>query len=57
MDGYSEAEIVAARASAQYMGILETPEADDPLVDTDVVHRHGNEGGPIEAAGSLAAKD
>ena len=35
MDGYSEAEIVAARASAQYMGILETPEADDPLVDTE----------------------
>jgi lambda family phage portal protein len=35
MDGYSEAEIIAARASAQYMGILETPEGDDPLADVE----------------------
>jgi lambda family phage portal protein len=35
MDGYSEAEIIAARASAQYMGILETPEGDDPLADAE----------------------
>lgn len=28
MDGYSEAEIVAARAAASYMGIIETPEPD-----------------------------
>lgn len=32
MDGYSEAEIVAARAAASYMGIIETPE---PGVDID----------------------
>lgn len=28
MDGYSEAEIVAARAAASYMGIIQTPEPD-----------------------------
>lgn len=28
MDGYAEAEIVAARAAASYMGIIETPEPD-----------------------------
>lgn len=34
MDGYSEAEIVAARAAASYMGIIESPEAmDNETVD------------------------
>ncbi len=31
MDGYSEAEITAARSAACYMGWIETPEPDSPL--------------------------
>jgi lambda family phage portal protein len=31
MDGYSEAEIIAARAAACYMGVVEQPEGDNPL--------------------------
>lgn len=31
MDGYSEAEIVAARAAASYMGIISTPEPDTAI--------------------------
>jgi lambda family phage portal protein len=34
MDGYSEAEIIAARAAASYMGIIETPEADTMITDS-----------------------
>jgi len=33
MDGYSEAEITAARGGASYMGSIETPEGDTPLVE------------------------
>jgi lambda family phage portal protein len=33
MDGYSEAEIVAARAAASYMGFIESPEAIDNETD------------------------
>ena len=31
MDGYSEAEIVAARGAANYVATIETPEGDNPL--------------------------
>lgn len=31
MDGYSEAEIVAARAAAAFAGVIETPETENPL--------------------------
>lgn len=31
MDGYTEAEIVAARGAASYMGFIETPEPDLPI--------------------------
>jgi lambda family phage portal protein len=31
MDGYSEAEIVAARGAANYLNTIETPEPDNPL--------------------------
>ena len=31
MDGYSEAEIIAARGAAQYLNWIETPEPDNPL--------------------------
>ena len=31
MDGYSEAEIIAARGAANYLFAIETPEADNPL--------------------------
>lgn len=31
MDGYSEAEIIAARGAANYMASIETPDADSPL--------------------------
>ena len=34
MDGYSEAEIVAARGAASYMGIITSPEVGDPSVST-----------------------
>lgn len=32
VDGYSESEVVAARAAAAYMGIIETPDAESPLL-------------------------
>jgi lambda family phage portal protein len=31
MDGYSEAEIIAARGAASYMGMIETPDLDNPI--------------------------
>ena len=31
MDGYSEAEIIAARGAASYMAFIETPDLDNPL--------------------------
>ena len=31
VDGYSESEVVAARAAAAYMGIIETPDQEGPL--------------------------
>ena len=31
MDGYSEAEIIAARSAASYMGMIETPDMDNPI--------------------------
>jgi lambda family phage portal protein len=31
MDGYSEAEIIAARSAASYMGMIETPDLDNPI--------------------------
>ena len=31
MDGYSEAEIIAARSAASYMGMIETPDLDTPI--------------------------
>lgn len=31
VDGYSESEVVAARAAAAYMGIIETPDQESPL--------------------------
>lgn len=33
MDGYSEAEIVAARAAASYMGFITSPDATNPLAE------------------------
>jgi lambda family phage portal protein len=34
VDGYSESEVVAARAAAAYMGIIETPDQESPLAGT-----------------------
>jgi lambda family phage portal protein len=34
MDGYSEAEIIAARSAASYMGMIETPDMDSPIGET-----------------------
>jgi lambda family phage portal protein len=34
MDGYSEAEIVAARGAASYMAAIESPEGESPLAET-----------------------
>jgi len=33
MDGYSEAEIIAARSAASYMGMIETPDLDTPIAE------------------------
>lgn len=33
MDGYSEAEIIAARSAASYMGFIQRPEGDTPLAE------------------------
>lgn len=42
MDGYSEAEIVAARGAANYLNTIETPEGDHPLATpADPANPHG----------------
>lgn len=35
MDGYSEAEIVAARSAASYMGFIQTPDGNNPLAQPE----------------------
>ena len=35
VDGYSESEVVAARAAAAYMGIIETPDPNGPLAGAE----------------------
>lgn len=53
IDGYSEAEIVAARAAACYMGFIETPDGNNPLADaqTDPAapRDYSMEAGTVEA--------
>lgn len=55
MDGYSEAEIVAARASASYMGFVVSPDGSTPMADGDVYageqRQLALEPGVIEALG------
>jgi lambda family phage portal protein len=34
MDGYSEAEVIAARGGASYMATIETPDGENPLAET-----------------------
>lgn len=51
MDAYSEAEIVAARAAASYMGFITTPDATNPLADgtnTDGTNIHTLKPGTID---------